>query len=274
MATQKKVRKNPYLTTFKLSFLNIVSLHFGNISTYLVDNHKASKILVNSPIYTKSDIYHENDAFAKRILFFFDTKKEKVKLWPVMVDSNKESVLPLYTKYPCRNCHHSFDGHPIGCPIHYHPHTQMHTLSNVHTSHKVQIRDQIVSFLEKNNLTVETNDFFETEKSFCSFPCVKSYILECLSNNSKAYRYQKSLSYLTLLYKKLYDVNILSLDIPIAPPIDILDTYGGHLTINEYRETFGVLKYTDNHNIKRPYMFSSTGFVEEIKLKGMNINNT
>jgi hypothetical protein len=273
----KKPRKNPYLVTFSLSFSNIVSLHFGSVSTYLVDKsdiQRASKTTSgNTIVPVKSDIYHEQDLYSKRIIYFFDTKKERIKAWPVMVEAGKDGVLALYTKNPCRNCHHTYEGHPIGCPIRYHPHTSMQTMNNVHTAHLIEIRDKIVTFLKNNNLSIETNDFFETEKAFCSFPCVKSYILECLSNNSKSYRYQKSLSYLTLLYKKLYDVSILPVDIPKAPPIDVLETYGGHLTISEYRESFGVVKYTDTHNTKRPYMFSTVGIIEETKLKGSLVNN-
>jgi len=59
----------------------------------------------------------------------------------------------------------------------------------------------------------------------------------------------------------------LSLIIPCAHPLGALIDYGGHLTVEQYRESFGVLRYDETANIKRPIMFSSSPYIEEYAVK-------
>lgn len=277
--TKKPIREKQYIVTLKnISAKELIGVHFGGITTSLIDEdekvspsttirnvvRKDIRKDLKSKDVTMSDILHENDKMSKRVQYFFDIKKNKIKVWPVMVDTQKGS-LPLYTNKPCRNCHHPYDTHPYGCPIKYNPHIPLTVVSNVHNSSSVILRDRVIAFLTENNLPTDTNDFFETEKMFCSLPCVKSYILGCLSNSSKAYKYKKSLSYLTLMYKKIYGIEGIPSIIPKAGPIDTLEAYGGHLSIEEYRASFGLIQYEETPNVRRPYMYSSSDYIEETK---------
>lgn len=284
--TKKQTREKQFIITLKsISAKELINTHFGGITTTILSEiDDTDESLDTKPVqkqiskkdrvaifgvkdkFKDIDILHENDKMSKRVQYFFDIKKNKVKVWPVMVDTQKGS-LPLYTNKPCRNCHHTYDTHPYGCPIRYNPHIPTTVISNVHNSSSVVLRDRVIAFLIENNLPADTNDFFETEQMFCCLPCVKSYILSCLSNNSKAYKYKKSLSYLTLMYKKIYGITGIPSIIPRAGPIEILDTYGGHLTIEEYRASIGLLHYEHTPNIRRPYMYSSSDYIEETKDK-------
>jgi len=281
-----------------ISAHNIINLHFDDFSTKLlitnVDNTIIDSTTDNNTIINNSEINHEtfinnsinaeivtnydeeenfnisnlkhnSDKIGKRAIYFLDNKKNQVKLWPNMIDITVKGPLPLYTNIPCRNCHQPYTTHPLGCPIRYNP----------NNSDNSPIKKQIEKFLKENNFSTISNDYFETEYMFCTIPCIKSYILTCLSKNSSC-KYGDSLTYLTLMYKKINEnSNFLeesknsSLNseilpiIPAAQPIEILKTNGGHLSIEEYRSCSGILQYNETVNIKRPLMFSSSILFQE-----------
>lgn len=267
---RRKTEAKHILKLTDVSAKNVINLHYGDTTTLLkIDEDENSDTVQNVPKVqcvtiedakgiTEVDILHENDKVGNRSLFFFDSKKRKVKLWPVMIDVTQNGGLPLYTNKPCRNCHHGFSTHPIGCPIRYN--------ANVTDSNDEKCK-RVIKFLEDHNLPSNTNDFFETEGMFCSWPCVKAYIFSCLSRNPHSHRYKNALSYMTLMFKKINGTKGVPDVIPSAGPINTIDVYGGHLTIDEYRASFGVLKYDETINIRRPYMFSCSQYIEEIKVK-------
>jgi len=237
---------------------DVINKHYSNGSDDSITNvTKSNLVLINSVgEISLSDLLHEDNKIGIEPLFFFDSKKRRIKIWPIMIDQ-KQKTLPLFTNKPCRFCHHSYNTHPIGCPIKYH-----HLKETGSDDFK-----KINRFLKENNLSTETNDFFETEHMFCSWPCVKAYIFLCLSQNPHSHRYKNSLSYLSLMYKKIMG-SVTPPKIPTAGPIELIDTYGGHLTIEEYRLSFGILDYemTINSNcpsVFRPYMFPSSKQIEE-----------
>ena len=236
--------KEEYIVSF--------SLDNNDDCTVLSDTEDHFSTLVDNTEHT--DILHNDDKIGKRSLQFLDSKKNKVKLWPVMIDLTQKGSLPLYTNKPCRHCHHPFSTHPIGCPVKYNP----------EISDKNDIRyKRIKEVFDVYNINDITTDFFETEHLFCSWPCVKAYIMESLSSHPNSLKYSESLSYLTLMYKKVHDLENKDINIPVAPPIEVIDTYGGHLAIDEYRSSFGVITYNNTINVRRPYMFSSSKYIEE-----------
>jgi len=225
--------------------------------TVLSDNEDQSfSTLLDSENNDFVSLLHEDDKIGKRSLNFLDSKKNKVKSWPVMIDLTQKGSLPLYTNKPCRYCHHSFSSHPIGCPVKY----------NSENLDKTDIKyKRSVDFFKRYNINNGSTDFFETEHLFCSWPCVKSYILNVLSSNPSSLKYMESLSYLTLMYKKVHGIKDKNVDIPAAPPIEVIESYGGHLTIDEYRKSFGIIDYNTTVNTRRPYMFSCSAYIEETK---------
>lgn len=195
---------------------------------------------------------HQNEEKI-RAEYFLDSKKNRIKLWSTMVDRTSNDILPLYTDKPCRNCHHSYETHPLGCPIKYIQHC---------SDPNDPKRKKIEKFLKDNNFVFDSTDYFETECMFCSFPCIKSFIMYKLSITPSSYKYTNALTYLSLLYKKLFSVKISPM-IPSAHDIDALLCYNGHLSISEYRNTMGLLQFDKSVNYRRPIMFTSFSYIEE-----------
>jgi hypothetical protein len=85
------------------------------------------------------------------------------------------------------------------------------------------------------------NGKFLTTGVFCSFPCIKKFLKRRL-NKAK---YKDSQTLLTLLYLIL---NGEIGEIPLAPSRKQLKKFGGHLTIKEFRASFGKLEYISHNN--------------------------
>lgn len=198
---------------------------------------------------------------SKRAMWFLDSHKTKAKYWVSMIDvTQSESTtkteggiigsLPSHTSKPCWWCRHTFATKVLGCPIKYNP-CKLNSVERTRVEQKFR----------KSKLPTTSFDFFETEGIFCSFPCIKAYIL---SHNLNS-RYKESSTLLSLLYLKLTGSSISY--IPPAPSWKVLIEYGGHLNIKEYRATFGKLEYTETVSIRRPYMFCSSKYIEERRIK-------
>lgn len=229
-----------------------------------------------------ADLLYEK---SKRAYYFLDTRKMQNKFWSVMIDVTVNGPLPNTIQKPCWWCRHKFSTKPIGCPLKYHS----------QKSSGIE-KERFEEKLKAANLPTTTNDFFETEGLFCSFPCCKAFILD----QKGSVKYKESLTLLSLLFSILYStdkhpVGIFSLgrtkkkpstlkkpalDAPIkrdtdaedihfpaAPSWKLLKDYGGHLTIDEWRSTFGKLEYDLTVNVRRPYMFCSSQYISEKKIK-------
>lgn len=189
---------------------------------------------------------------SNRCIYFVDPHKQKIKCWVSMVDITQGMVMPLYTTKKCWWHREKIPHHPLGIPIRYSP----QKLEGVE-------KDRLSDKFKELNYNVESNDFFETIGMVCSFPCMKAYILDQLSR-SKSSRFKNSLTLMTLLYSKLFGKII---TIPTAPTWKLLKQYGGHLTPEEYISSFGRLEYTETVNIRRPYMFSSSNYIQEQRIR-------
>jgi hypothetical protein len=142
----------------------------------------------------------------------------------------------------------------LGCPIAYYP-----------MAEKSIDRDRLTEKFQKLNFPCDKLDFFETEGIFCSFPCIKRYIKK---QNMKAL-YKNSMALLSLMHLLAYGTVV---NIPYAPDAQkTLKMFGGHLTIEKYREGFGVLEYTETCNWRRPYLFCSARYIEERKVRKSEI---
>ncbi len=184
---------------------------------------------------------------------FLDPHKSLVKLWGNMIDISQGESLPRYTTKPCWWCRSTFNSHPIGCPIKYNPEKS----SGID-------KDRMLERLQKLNLPATAGtDFFETEGLFCTFPCVKAYILDQISR-TKSPKYKKSLTILTLLYMKLMGNVVI---IPTAPTWKVITDWGGHLSPQEFRASTGLLEYSETVNIRRPYMYSTSAYIQEKRVR-------
>jgi len=187
-----------------------------------------------------------------RCVYFVDTHKQKVKCWVNMIDVTQEMALPFYTTKKCWWHRDKIQHHPLGIPIRY----------SSQKNDGIE-KERLAKKFKDSNYNPDSNDFFETIGVVCSFPCMKAYILDQLSR-SRSSRFKNSLTLMTLLYSKMFGKII---TIPTAPTWKLLKQYGGHLTPKEYTSTFGRLEYTETVNIRRPYMFSSSEYIQEHRVR-------
>lgn len=191
-----------------------------------------------------SDLMHEKST---KYITIIDPAKNSIKMWITMIDFVREGFLPISTNLPCWWCRGNFDTSPIGCPIRY-----------CSDNTPAKIKKRVIEKLELANLPTDTSDFFETEGIFCSFPCCKAYII----SQKGSPIYKESHTLLTLMYYKLYGKYV---RIRSAAPFYIIDTWGGHLTLKEFRDSHCQLTYKITPNIKRPFMCSTGMYIEEKK---------
>ncbi len=95
---------------------------------------------------------------------------------------------------------------------------------------------------------------FYVSGCFCSFNCAASYNF---SKNDEDIWERYSL--LNLMYKKMYNQNFIR--IPLAAPREVLKTFGGYLSIDEYREN--LMKMDKMFNVIKPPLVAIIPKIEE-----------
>jgi hypothetical protein len=250
-------KKEYKFTISGVSIKDVMSAHFGDISTKILPIRGVTGGVENDCVdmihktknYDISHLSHEFDTTGKKAEYFVNSKKKRVKLWPTMIDAQGNFILPQYTTKPCRNCHQTYTSSPIGCPVNY--------VENIDENKK----QYLAKLLQESTYTFDS--YFETEHMFCEKPCIKSYVLSCLSRDPMSCRYNNALTYLSLFYKIDAQIEGRIPIIPCAPEIEVLELYGGHLNADEFRASTGLLEYKKGVNSKRPLMISCIPYIEE-----------
>jgi len=205
---------------------------------------------IESPIieYSNTEQITELADRSVKPLCFFDINKNKITMWTTMVDYSKQKHLPLTIDKPCWWCRYTFKGCPLGLPVKYH--------SN---GNKTQMTESMTKFLKERNFIVNSEEFFETEGIFCSFPCCKAYIID------KGFRskYKNSTTLLSMLYYTFYGKYI---NIPTAGDWRLLEKSCGPFKIEKFRNFSDKLIYKVTPNVKRPFMFAIGDYIQEIKV--------
>ena len=103
------------------------------------------------------------------------------------------------------------------------------------------------------------NDTFYVYGVFCSYNCAAAYNL-----TTNDYNKNENHQLLSLMYSKLYNLNSF-VDICPAPPKEVLQIFGGNVTIDNYRNNFT----TNNKEFKliKPPLISIIPQVEETRRK-------
>jgi hypothetical protein len=252
----KKENVSEILITLKdINASEILQCYYNLIEeeSNVKDEIQETVLELNKDEVTIGNLLHEKSKKTKRSIMFLDPHRGQIKFWSIMTDLSSNGPLPMYINNPCWWCRNKFSTHPIGCPIRY-------NCQKDFGLDKERVEKRILEL----NLSLDNgNDFFETEGVFCTFPCVKAYIIDQISR-TKSSTYRKSLTLLTLLYLKLVG-NIET--IPIAGTWKLTTEWGGHMSPTEYRSSNGLLEYTETVNTKRPYMFCSSNLIKEKRLK-------
>ena len=209
-----------------------------------------------------------------KLYTFLDESKRQHRCVCTMVDT-QHARLPTKTSNCCFWCRNSFTTMPIGVPMEYvHSQTIKKYYSEI-TKDYYEIRENISSskreYLEKNkkdndddnnnnDITVDIckNEYYITDGLFCSFNCALAFI----NDNESNPEYNLSKSLLIKMYEDLFKTEC---NIFAAPHWRLLQQYGGHLSIDEYREHFNKIEYIDLQNrfVEPPQFFNSSKIYEQ-----------
>ena len=225
----------------------------SNINTPIED-------VQTSNITKLSDLSDNN----QHTLSFLDESKRSHKCHISMIDFISQQNINTYTNYCCYWCRHTFDTKPIGCPIRYVSNMAIKNYYSEVSKDVYTIKENIPKYKiipENDKILLIHNDYYETDGIFCSFNCAMAFIYD----NKHIRIYDDSVMLLIKMYNDILKTN--SISINPAPSWRLLNVYGGHLNINEFRESFNKIEY-EPHGVTRNFIRQeSIGYIYEQKIK-------
>lgn len=239
-----------------------------NFVSYKEKNKNGKKNVVSK---TKiSDITKEN--MKSSYFSFIDEAKNDHICILTMKDIILDEQLPKKTEIHCFWCRHGFTHRPIGCPISF-KNTRLYkkyyseiTKNNYCLQETITTKQLEDSRENKNenyyNLEIQPSNYYTTDGIFCSFNCCYSFI----EYNKTNPMYNQSLNLLKKMYFDLfpdYDVNLM-----MAPHWRLLKTFGGDLSIEEFRKNFYKVEYIENNDFTTIFPHQkSMGLIFEKRIK-------
>jgi hypothetical protein len=171
-------------------------------------------------------------------------------------------------QYNCYWCRHHFNTPQIGCPIKYISSQAVKQYFSEISRDKYIIKENI-NLVRKDmikddkRIEIHEKEYYETDGVFCSFNCCNAYI----KDNKHNLLYSQSEVLLTEIYNQIFGNDIKTIE--NAPHWRLIDKYGGHLTIDQFRDSFNKVEY-EHHGITRTFkknMFKSIGTLHEEHIK-------
>ncbi len=259
----KTMSKTNSKYTFKLDNMDIVKIHL-KYDIELAQNTIDVKDNTNST--TKlSELSSEKGTQQNTVSFLDESKKLHVCSVSMIDFSSKKDINLL--RYHCFWCKHPFDTNPIGCPIKYVSKQVIKKYYSNISKDTYTIKENVTPSRITNinntdqELNINNQSYYETDGVFCSFNCCKSYIAENKHNTI----YNNSDLLLTRLFNTIMDTKTAT--ISPAPHWRLLQHYGGHLNIVQFRESFNKIDY-DYHGItKNLPIFYPIGLLYEERIK-------
>jgi len=209
------------------------------------------------------------DRQSPEIISFLDESKKNHKCIVSMIDfkTNKNTNK---LKYNCFWCKSKIPEqyNPIGCPIKYVPSQAVKTYHSEISKDKYTIKENITQTKQKQleklkdkRISIINNNYYSTDGIFCSFNCCIAYINE----NKHISMYTMSEFLLLKMYNDIYPNEVPFIE--KAPSWRLLHSYGGHLTIEEFRKSFNKIEYKEFGDTMTAIKFKSLGQLFEEKLK-------
>jgi hypothetical protein len=208
---------------------------------------------------------------------FMDESKKDHQCVVTMKSLITKGDLPEKTPLHCFWCRHGFTFRPIGCPIDFTPKRITKKYHSEITKDVYVLREnvtasqlfQITSEQQKNGkydmeceYNVQDRDYYLMDGMFCSFNCCLAFIRD----NITCPLYIYSEHYLTKIYYDIFGEH--SKPLLPAPSWRLLEEYGGHMTIEEYRKNFYKIDYLDIDNMVIPFPNTRhVGFLFEKQVK-------
>jgi hypothetical protein len=254
-----KIKEPKIKPTYFFSLLNIdidkIEKLYGIV--LLVSNLNMTENQQPNNTTNLSDLYINKNT--PEIISFLDESKNEHKCTVSMIDLN--SLKPLINNnYNCFWCNHSIPPEliPIGCPIKYIPNQTVKTYISEISKDKYIIKGNITTTQKKKLLNIQDkrlsiieHDYYLTDGIFCSWNCTMAFI----DQNKINPLYILSEMLLLNMYYQMYQIK--NITIEKAPSFRLLQKYGGHLSINEFRNSFNKIEYI-HHGIITSSLESTT----------------
>jgi hypothetical protein len=232
--------------------LNSININYGLIVNTVPTSSIMSKNDVKETKTTKiSDIISSIDQESS--ISFLDENKKNNKCSVTMISFTGKKTLPEKTSIHCFWCKHSFTSCPIGCPIKFvNSSIEKSYVSHI-TKDKYYMRENITkhkleTISKEINHNIEIypieNNYYLTDGIFCSFNCTLAFIKD--NNNDMFYR--ESYSLLHGMYEAFIGQKIKKMT--HSPHWRLLDRFGGHLSIEEFRRSFNTVEYEFIFNLR------------------------
>lgn len=183
------------------------------------------------------------------IISFLDESKRPIKCFVSMIDFQSGKELCKGEIYKCFWDKNHFPGfEPIGCPIKYIPSKATKSYHSEISKEKYTIVENVTEkrankLVKDPRISIETRNQYQTDGIFCSFNCCIAYLRSPENKLNPLYRYSES-----LLLRMYQDINPeeKQIDIAPAPHWRLLKEFGGHLTIEQFRESFNRVNFVDH----------------------------
>lgn len=184
------------------------------------------------------------------IISFLDDSKQLKKCHISMINFKGKNIYPRETrKYKC-----FWDKEIIpeniaylGCPIRYVPDRAIKGYFSEISKDTYIISEDITEErcreLEErkdSRISLEKNGYYETDGVFCSFNCMLAWIKSPENMNNSAYKNSEPLIY--KIYSELFPSSK-PIKLVSAPDWRTLEAFGGHLSIEKYRDSFNKISY-------------------------------
>jgi len=198
------------------------------------------------------------------IVSFLDESKRTHVCHISMVDYTSKMNINLL-RYHCFWCRNPFETNPIGCPIKYISSQAVKKYHSHISKDTYTIKENITSVrretLRDEKFSINLGEYYETDGVFCSFNCCQSFI-----NDMKHERlYDNSTMLLTKMYNDIMKTKCVV--ITPAPHWRVLEHFGGHLNINQFRDGFNKVDYECHGITKNLPRFVPIGILFEEKMK-------
>lgn len=201
---------------------------------------------------------------------YLDESKKERQCVLTMVSHDTRHDLPEKTDIYCFWCRHAFHTKPIGCPLQYAPHRVVKEYYSEITKDTYTLRENVTrrqlgqntDHFQKHNMRRVDRDYYITDGVFCSFNCCLAFIQD--NRDNPVYRNSESL--LSHIYISTFGEGVQP--ITPAPSWRLLRSYGGPMTIEDFRRTFYKTEYKDNHDVLYPpSRFKMVGFLYEKQVR-------
>lgn len=198
----------------------------------------------------------------EKVISFLDESKKIKKCFVSSIDFDKKGY---YKCYWDKNLIPE-NVYPIGCPIKFISNRAIKCYQSEINKERYTISEQVsderytmLSEEDNDKLILQKKGFYETTGIFCSFNCCLAFIDSVEIRKESLYR--NSASLLAKMYNDINEQDYSEL-LP-APDWRLLIDFGGHLTIEQFRESFNKVEYFNKGFIS----CVSLGYLFEDKLK-------